>query len=161
MSSSGKGKVKASSKQSTLGSNGDDWRLGKKPATPKSRGTTMTLRKSHTANLERSPTVFPTAKMSTFADAPSAEKRKILDEGDRRSQEERAKLDMRTPSRGGGSSSNDKPEEVDSPPLAHHGQKRADSEKKRGRARTVRQVAVATPSKIMKASPDRDVSYIA
>ena len=152
MSSSGKGKDKASSKQSTLGSNGDDWRLGKKPATPKSRGTTMTLRKSHTANLERSPTVFPTAKMSTFADAPSAEKRKILDEGDRRSQEERAKLDMRTPSRGGGSSSNDKPDEVDSPPLAHHGC---------GRARTARQVAAATPSKIMKASPDRDVSYIA
>ena len=161
MSSSGKGKAKASSQQSTLGSNGDDWRLGKKPATPNSRGTTMTLRKSHTANLERSPTVFPTAKMSTFADAPSAEKRKILDEGDRRSQEERAKIDKRTPSRGGGSSSNDKPDNVDSPPLAHHGQKRTDSEKKRGRARTARQVAAATPSKIMKASPDRDVSYIA
>ena len=161
MSSSGKGKAKASSQQSTLGSNGDDWRLGKKPATPNSRGTTMTLRKSHTANLERSPTVFPTAKMSTFADAPSAEKRKILDEGDRRSQEERAKLDKCTPSRGGGSSSNDKPDNVDSPPLAHHGQKRTDSEKKGGRARTARQVAAATPSKIMKASPDRDVSYIA
>ena len=65
----------------------------------------MTLRKTHVANLERSPTVFPNAKMSTFEDAPSAEKRKILDEGDRRSQEERAKLDKRTPSRGGGSSS--------------------------------------------------------
>ena len=121
----------------------------------------MTLRKTHVANLERSPTVFPNAKMSTFEDAPSAEKRKILDEGDRRSQEERAKLDKRTPSRGGGSSSNDKPDEVDSPPLANHGQKRTDSEKKRGRARTRRQVAAATPSKIMKAAPDRDISYIA
>ena len=96
---SGNGKAKVSPVQRTLGSDGDDWRLGKKPATPKSRGTTMTLRKSHTADLERSPTVFPTAKMSTFKDAPSAEKRKILDEGDRRSQEERAKLDKRTPSR--------------------------------------------------------------
>ena len=126
----------------------------------------MTLRKTHAANLERSPTVFPNAKMSTFEDAPSAEKRKILDEGDRRSQEERAKLDQRTPSRGGGSSSNDKPDEVHSPPLVHHGQKRTDSEKKRGRARTRRQVAAATPSKIMKAAPsieapDRDISYIA
>lgn len=161
MASSGKGKGKASPKQSTLGSDGDDWRLGKKPATPNPRGTTMTLRKTHAANLERSPTVFPNAKMSTFEDAPSAEKRKILDEGDRRSQEERAKLDKRTPSRGGGSSSNDKPDEVDSPPLAHHGQKRTDSEKKRGRERTRRQVAAATPSKIMKAAPDRDISYIA
>ena len=79
---SGKGRPRF--RPCALGSDGDDWRLGKKPATPKSRGTTMTLRKSHTANLERSPTVFPTAKMSTFADAPSAEKRKILDEGDRR-----------------------------------------------------------------------------
>ena len=62
--SSAKGKGKASSTQSTLGTDGDDWKLGKKPATPNSRGTTMTPRKSHTAMMERSPTVFPSAKMS-------------------------------------------------------------------------------------------------
>ena len=132
-----KGKGKASPAQSTLGTDGDDWKLGKKPATPNPRGTTMTLRKSHTAMMERSPTVFPNAKMSTFEDAPSAEKRKILDEADKISQEERAKMQRG----GGGSSSNDKPDKVDSPPLAHHGQKRTDSEKKRGRARSKRQVA--------------------
>ena len=120
----------------------------------------MTLRKSHTAMMERSPTVFPNAKMSTFKDAPSAEKRKILDEGDRRSQEERAKLDKRTPSRGGGSSSNDKPDEVDSPPLAHHGQKRTDSEKKRGRARSKRQMASGSVE-VMQAPPSPVPNYIA
>ena len=103
----------------------------------------MTLCKSHTAMMERSPTVFPSAKMSTFKEAPSAEKRKILDEADKVAQEERAKLSKRTPSRGGNSSSNDKHEaEVfDSPPDAHHGQKRTASEKKRGRKRSKRQVA--------------------
>ena len=55
----------------------------------------MTLRRSHTAKMERSPTVFPSAKMSTFEDAPSAEKRKILDEADKISKEERAKLTKR------------------------------------------------------------------
>ena len=95
-SAKGKGKGKASPAQSTLGTDGDDWKLGKKPATPNARGTTMTLRKSHTAMMERSPTVFPNAKMSTFKDAPSAEKRKILDEADKVSKDERAKM------RGGG-----------------------------------------------------------
>ena len=131
MASSGKGKGKAAPDQSTLGTDGDDWKLSKKTATHDKRGTTMTLRRrSNTAKMERSPTVFPSAKMSTFEDAPSAEKRKILDEADKISKDERAKMQ-----RGGsGSSSNIKPGEVDSPPNAHHapdGQKRTDSEKKR------------------------------
>ena len=71
----------------------------------------MTLRKSHTAMMDRSPTVFPIAKMSTFAEAGSAQKRTILDEADRISKEERAKLAKHTQSRAGGST--DKPE-VDS-----------------------------------------------
>lgn len=155
MASSGKGKGKAAPDQSTLGTDGDDWKLGKKTATPDKRGTTMTLRRSHTAKMERSPTVFPSAKMSTFEDAPSAEKRKILDEADKISKEERAKLTKR----GGGSSSNNTPDEVDSPPNAHYKQKRTDSQKKRGRARTKRQVASGS-AEFMQAPPSPVPSYI-
>ena len=155
-SAKGKGKGKASPAQSTLGTDGDDWKLGKKAATPNARGTTMTLRKSHTAMMERSPTVFPNAKMSTFEDAPSAEKRKTLDEADKISKDERAKMQRG----GGGSSSNIKPGEVDSPPLAHHGQKRTDSEKKRGRARSKRQMASGSVE-VMQAPPSPVPNYIA
>ena len=70
----------------------------------------MTLRKSHTAMMDRSPTVFPIAKMSTFAEAGSAQKRTILDEADRISKEERAKLAKHTQSRAGGST--DKPDRL-------------------------------------------------
>lgn len=162
MSSASAGKAKASppTQQFTLDADGASWKLTKKPGTPKQPGTTMTLRRSHSAKMDRSPTVFPSAKMSTFKDAPSAQKRKILDEADKISQEERAKLAKRTPSRGGGSTSNDKPDDVDSPPLAHHGNKRTDSEKKRGRARTKRQVASGS-AEFMKEVPSPVPDYIA
>ena len=106
--------------------------------------------------------MFPSAKMSTFKEAPSAEKRKILDEADKVAQEERAKLSKRTPSRGGNSSSNDKHEaEVfDSPPNAHYGQKRTASEKKRGRKRSKRQVASGA-AEFMQAPTSPVPNYIA
>ena len=128
----------------------------KQPVTPKQRGATMTLRKTHTVIADKSPTVFPNGKVSTYDRAPSAEKRKILDEADKISQEERAKMQRG----GGGSSSNIKLGEVDSPPLAHHGQKRTDSEKKRGKARSKKQVA-NNEAVFMQAPPSPVPNYIA
>lgn len=137
--SAGKAKAKASSDQRTLGSTGDEWRLDKQPATPGQRGTTTTLRKSHTAMMDRTPTVFPNALISTFDEAPSAEKRKILDEADKISKEEREKLAKKK--RGNNNDEAGGSVNVDSPPLAHHGKKRTDSSKKRSRARSARSIA--------------------
>ena len=61
---------------------------------------------------------------------------------------------------GAGSSSDIKPGEIDSPPLAHHGQKRTDSEKKRGKARSKKQVA-NNEAVFMQAPPSPVPNYIA
>lgn len=159
MSSSRKAKDTPTTQPKLGTTDGGDWRLLKQPVTPKQRGTTMTLRKTHTVIADKSPTVFPNGKVSTYDKAPSSEQRKFLDEADRIIKEERAKLAKHTPSRAGGSSSNDTPE-VDSPPLAHFKQKRSDEEKQRGRKRTKRQLVDASPSKVMVASPDHPANYI-
>ena len=47
-------------------------------AADEERGTTMTLRKAHTTATNRSPTIFPKARVQDYDGASTSEKKKIL-----------------------------------------------------------------------------------